>query len=800
MRRHPPPLRTVRVFVVAVATIVAGALSVAGLAPAAMAAGTAAAPVAAAPAAAVHVADPGATARTRSLAGYLDGVRGDGILFGHQHTLDDGITFEGRGDGTQSDVLAGTGEYPAIFGTDTLVLEGSEAPGLPTNTPEQNVAALRDSMEQAHRLGGINTLSAHMRNFVTGKDFTDPTGDVISHILPGGDKNAEFNAYLDRIAETASTTKDDQGNLIPIIFRPFHENTGSFFWWGAAWASPGEYQEIFRYTVEYLRDTRGVHNLLYAYSPNGTFGGDPARYLATYPGDDYVDVMGYDVYEADNGPDNSDAYVAEAVTDLAMVADLADGHHKISALTEFGRNGDRTIQPGTNKSLSFFTDLLAAIKADPKARRTSYMLTWANFGPGEPYQIYVPPPAHGDQPANDLYPDFKKFSEDPYTVFSAGLPADLYTRDVAATPLTPDVRLVSPADGVRVTTPTTTVRVKATAVEPRSVVFTPEGGKPQELTLGADGYWSATWDVGQDALTNSTVSVSVTAKRAGGADLTDTANVILGSAPQLPVGVVDDFQGYGDDAALRAEYTMDNASSDALTLVDAHGGKAARLAYDFTGDSGGYLGFGKPFDAQDWSAFDTLSGWLAPDGSNQKMVVQVQAGGVTFEAYPSLAGTRAGDIAIPFADFVPAPWDTANAGATLSGELLKSVTKFSVYLNQVGGPRSGAITVDDLRATSGTPAVEQAASSTVVHLGSPVYFSRRAPWVAVQVRSSGRAPTGQVTLSVNGKKYTADVNASGRAGFRLPKLARGTYRIVAEYGGDEATKGSKSGTSRLYVI
>ncbi|MCE6997947.1 glycoside hydrolase family 26 protein [Saccharothrix sp. S26] len=63
------------------------------------------------------------------------------------------------------------------------------------------------------------------------------------------------------------------GNPIPNIYRPFHENSGSWFRWGAAHASPAEYVELFRYTVEYLRDVKGVHNFLYAYSPGGGYGG-----------------------------------------------------------------------------------------------------------------------------------------------------------------------------------------------------------------------------------------------------------------------------------------------------------------------------------------------------------------------------------------------------------------------------------------------------------------------------------------------------------------------------------------------
>ncbi|MEU4887419.1 MULTISPECIES: glycoside hydrolase family 26 protein [Streptomyces] len=85
-----------------------------------------------------------------------------------------------------------------------------------------------------------------------------------------------------------------------MVLRPFHENSGSWFWWGAAHASPTEYVELFRDTVEYLRDTQHVHNLLCAYSPGSGYGGSDDVFLRTYPGDDFVDVLGIDSYDDSN--------------------------------------------------------------------------------------------------------------------------------------------------------------------------------------------------------------------------------------------------------------------------------------------------------------------------------------------------------------------------------------------------------------------------------------------------------------------------------------------------------------------
>jgi mannan endo-1,4-beta-mannosidase len=51
-------------------------------------------------------------------------------------------------------------------------------------------------------------------------------------------------------------SEDNNGKLIPIIFRPFHEFDGNWFWWGANYCTAEEYISVYRFTVNYLRDTK----------------------------------------------------------------------------------------------------------------------------------------------------------------------------------------------------------------------------------------------------------------------------------------------------------------------------------------------------------------------------------------------------------------------------------------------------------------------------------------------------------------------------------------------------------------
>ncbi|MBM7502995.1 glycosyl hydrolase [Agromyces aurantiacus] len=641
----------------------------------------------------VDLVDADATPETRSLFAYLRDVRGQGILFGHQHATDYGESFAER-DGVAADVLAATGDYPAVFGFDTLTIEGRERPGLPENTREENALLLADGIREATSHGAISTLSMHMENVVTGDSFYDTTGDTLRAVLPGGSHHDDLVAYLDLVALTAHSAVDDDGNAIPIVFRPWHENAGSWFWWGASFGSPGEYAELFRFTVEYLRDVKDVHNLLYAFSPGGGFGGSAEQYLRTYPGDDFIDVLGFDVYDASASP----TFLAGLVDDLGMVAGLADERGKISALTEFGITGG--VQPdGSNSNLEWYTDVLDAITSDPAASRMAYMLTWANFGgTTSPYT-----PVDGE-----MLPDFLAFHDDPMTVFAPEVEGafDRVTEPVAARPV---VHLASPADGSRVAASPVTLR--ATVDVPgaeRATLIVDDAGTAVELTAPADGglWWTGTWELAPEELDNSTRSLTLEVVGGGSVAYSVPVSVVVGPRPELPAGVVDDFEGYGDDTALRSEYVQFNAntiglarSADGAAVGD--GDQALRFDYSFATQS--YTGVGRQV-AGDWSPFWDFEAWVDPDASGNRLVLQVIADGVAFEAYPSLAGDEPYLATIPFADWRPAPWDTAHADRRLDEATRAKISQFNVYVNAAdGGATSGSLVLDGLRAVPGTP-------------------------------------------------------------------------------------------------
>lgn len=348
--------------------------------------------------------DPNATKETKSLFSYLNNVRNTHLLFGHQHATTQGVTISGY-DGVESDVKNAVGDYPAVYGWDTLSLHGVEEPF----TPE----ATAHVMKLAYERNGIVTLSAHLPNFVTGDSMYSLEGNVVKNILPGGTHHSDYTKFLDLISGFANDLLVDEfGTHIPVIFRPFHEHNGDWFWWGPSHCTEEDYINIFRFTVEYLRDVKGVHNFLYAFSPNGAFNGSEMSYLFRYPGDDFVDVLGYDSYDNEI----QEGWMDELVKDAAMIVKLSEKKGKIPALTEIGpKSDDSGVLIEGNKNIQWWADLLTYLKSDKGARRVAWLLTWRNGGLNH---LWVPYANHTELGDNEMLKGFIRFYEDEWTAFN----------------------------------------------------------------------------------------------------------------------------------------------------------------------------------------------------------------------------------------------------------------------------------------------------------------------------------------------------------------------------------------------
>lgn len=634
--------------------------------------------------------DDQASQETKELYAYLKDLnKKKDILFGQQHALDEGVTLTSEGSragSTDSDVKNAVGDYPAVFGWDTLSLDGYEKPGV-SGDPKQSIANLTHSMKTAHQLGGIITMSTHPHNFVTGGDFNDTSGNVVQEILPGGSKNNQFNQWLDRIAELAHNLKTDEGKTIPVIFRPFHEQTGSWFWWGESTTNPEQYKALYRYTVEYLRDQKGVHNFLYAYSPGA--GND--RYFKTYPGDAYVDVLGIDSYDDKNQP-GSDSYIQALKKDTTMLVKEAEARNKIAALTEFGYSAQGL--KNTGNTLDWYTRIFNALQKDPAASKIAYMMTWANFGMGN--NLYTP---YRDVNGNlggdhELLADFQKFYQDPHSVFLKEVGTIYGTgKSLQTSPHISTRYVIQPGSDSLIKDQTLTIVAKA-KTEDTKVTARFNDQAPVSLSL-VNGFYTGTITLPENVKRE---VAHLVFDYYQGDKIVESQNYRLyikrGSQPRDPL-VVDDFEDYLGERDLLERAYASNGDPIMMSLEKRQDQDGYRLVYDYQLDQNGYAGRQLSFD-KNWSEANAIQFELdATQQGNRHLTVQIQIGGVSFEKDIDLSNGVHGLVTIPLSEFKPAHWES-HQSAQITKERLKKVTQFALYLG--GDKGKGQLKIDTIKA------------------------------------------------------------------------------------------------------
>ncbi len=312
------------------------------------------------------------------------------IMYGHQDDLMYGHSWKLADDATEyvrSDVKDVAGAYPMVYGMDLGGIESDN----PSNLDNNFFTHMRASAVAHHERGGIITFSWHPRNPYTEGDSWDVTSNkVVASILPGGEKHELFMGWLKNAADYLESFKTADGQQVPLIFRPWHEHTGSWFWWGQDLCTTEEYVALWEMTYDYMMNERGLTNLVWSYSPGA--GGLTAEIFAErYPGDDMVDMVGFDCYQyGDNA-----SYMADMKNALDVAKAFADGHGKLMAVTETGYEGV--------KDAKWWTEVLyPAMKDYP----VSYVLCWRNACDEHmQHHFYAPWPGH------ESADDFKKFSE-----------------------------------------------------------------------------------------------------------------------------------------------------------------------------------------------------------------------------------------------------------------------------------------------------------------------------------------------------------------------------------------------------
>lgn len=145
--------------------------------------------------------------------------------------------------------------------------------------------------------GGLVTLSWHMDNPWTGGDTwnTNNNENLNDLITPG---NAAYNNWQNELQNLGNVLQQLEDAGVTVLWRPLHEMTGDWFWWGYKnWAGHEQaYINVWRNMFDYLTYTRGLDNLLWVYSTANTW---EQRVTNYYPGAGYVDIVGIDIYHED---------------------------------------------------------------------------------------------------------------------------------------------------------------------------------------------------------------------------------------------------------------------------------------------------------------------------------------------------------------------------------------------------------------------------------------------------------------------------------------------------------------------
>ncbi len=188
-----------------------------------------------------------------------------------------------------------TGYYPTVWGQDF---------GFSSN--DKDGIECRDKIIQEainrHKKGHIITLMWHAVRPIDNEpggwkesvqnDLTDEQWKNL--VTPGTNLHKQWLVQLDVIAEYLKVLRDKD---IPVLWRPYHEMNGDWFWWGKKKGTEG-YVKLWRNMYNYFTHHHKLNNLLWVWNANEIRNDNIGPYSEYFPGLDVVDVLATDVYQA----------------------------------------------------------------------------------------------------------------------------------------------------------------------------------------------------------------------------------------------------------------------------------------------------------------------------------------------------------------------------------------------------------------------------------------------------------------------------------------------------------------------
>jgi len=230
--------------------------------------------------------NPDATPEARQLLAEIDAISGRYTMTG-QHNFPNHVS---RWSDRVYDL---TGKFPAVFGQDFGFSGGADK-----DSVEGRPSMIAEAVRQ-YRSGAVIALTWHevrptddepvtFRDSVQGH-LTDFEWNEL--LTPGTDLNRRWVEQVDIVA---GYLRQLQAAHVPVLFRPYHELNGNWFWWGAR---PGDHGSAALYRQIYDRFVHVHHlnNLVWVWNVNSP-GGNAGPIADYFPGAQYCDVVTMDIY------------------------------------------------------------------------------------------------------------------------------------------------------------------------------------------------------------------------------------------------------------------------------------------------------------------------------------------------------------------------------------------------------------------------------------------------------------------------------------------------------------------------
>ena len=226
--------------------------------------------------------NPNASEKAQKLLNYLSETAGKAIVTG-QHTQTNPMKEIGY-------IREKTGKEPLLRGFEMLAyspnINYADASEECLTEVYENRGTMETALKWAKETDGIVTLTFHWFSPIGGRDKSfyakNTNFDAEKILVEGTPERAAFYHDLDVIAGELQKFREAD---IPILWRPFHEADGEWFWWGAKGAAVA--MKLYRLMFDYFVSVKRLDNLLWVWN---------CAAAEAYPGDDFVDIVSVDIY------------------------------------------------------------------------------------------------------------------------------------------------------------------------------------------------------------------------------------------------------------------------------------------------------------------------------------------------------------------------------------------------------------------------------------------------------------------------------------------------------------------------